>query len=126
MLGQQGFYRVVMIHHPPLPGLALPRKALSDAAALKQVLAEEGCELVLHGHNHCFMLNWLATKSGQTPVIGAPSASLLGDKRHDPAGWNHFDIQRKQGRWQTDLTRHHWSPANGKVERGETITLLPP
>ena len=35
MLGQQGFYRVVMIHHPPLPGLAIPRKALTDAAALE-------------------------------------------------------------------------------------------
>lgn len=126
ILGQQGFYRVVMIHHPPLPGLAKPRKALTDAAGMKQVLVDEGCELVLHGHNHHFMLNWLDTKSGHTPVIGAPSASLRGDSKHEPAGWNHFDIQRKQGRWQTDLTVHRWSQVAAKIERGETITLLPP
>jgi 3',5'-cyclic AMP phosphodiesterase CpdA len=126
MLGQQGFYRVVMIHHPPLPGLAKTRKALTDAAQLKQMLIEEGCELVLHGHNHRFMLNWLETKSGHTPVVGAPSASLHGDKKHDPAGWNSYHIRRMQGKWQTDLTRYVWSGITEKIERGETTTLLPP
>jgi 3',5'-cyclic AMP phosphodiesterase CpdA len=126
MLGQQGFFRIVMIHHPPLPGLAKPRKALTDATALKQVLVEEGCELVLHGHNHRFMLNWLETKAGQAPIVGAPSASLQGDNIHEPAGWNNFHIQRKQGRWQTDLTVHRWSQASARIERGETITLSPP
>ena len=33
-LKAKGYYRAVMIHHPPLPGLAPPRKALSDAAQL--------------------------------------------------------------------------------------------
>jgi 3',5'-cyclic AMP phosphodiesterase CpdA len=126
LLGQQGFYRVVMIHHPPLPGLAKTRKALTDAAALKQVLTDEGCELVLHGHNHRFMLNWLETKSGATPIVGAPSASLMGDKKHEAAGWNKFDIQRKQGRWQTDLTVYRWSQTAGTIGQGETTTLLPP
>lgn len=126
MLGQQGFFRIVMIHHPPLPGLAVPRKALTDAAALKQVLIEEGAELVLHGHNHHFMLNWLETKSGPTPVVGAASASLQGDTFYEPAAWNEFHIQRKQGRWQTELAVHRWSQALGKIEPGETTTLLPP
>jgi 3',5'-cyclic AMP phosphodiesterase CpdA len=126
MLGQQGFYRVVMIHHPPLPGLAVPRKALTDAAALKQVLSDAGCELVLHGHNHRFMLNWLVTKSGPTPIIGAPSASLRGDSKHDPAGWNCFHIRRQQGVWLTDLTRYTWSQNTNTVEQGETTTLSPP
>jgi 3',5'-cyclic AMP phosphodiesterase CpdA len=126
MLGQQGFYRIVMIHHPPLPGLAIPRKALTDAAALKQVLVEEGSELVLHGHNHRFMLNWLETKSGPTPIIGAPSASLQGDQHYESAGWNNFHILRKQGRWQTELKVHRWSQALEKIEPGETTTLSPP
>jgi 3',5'-cyclic AMP phosphodiesterase CpdA len=126
MLGQQGFYRVVMIHHPPLPGLAKTRKALTDSAQLKQVLADEGCELVLHGHNHLFMLNWLNTKAGPTPIIGAPSASLRGDKKHDPAGWNHFHIRRLQGKWSTELTRYNWSNFSTKIEREKAITLSPP
>ena len=51
-LKAKGYYRAVMIHHPPMPGLAPPRKALSDAAHLRDVLRDDGAELVLHGHNH--------------------------------------------------------------------------
>jgi 3',5'-cyclic AMP phosphodiesterase CpdA len=126
MLGQQGFYRVVMIHHPPLPGLAKPRKALTDAAALQKILKQEGCELVLHGHSHCSMLNWLETKSGPAPVVGVPSASFQGDSRHEPAGWNNYHIRRQQGRWLTDMTPYRWSKAKSRIEQGQTTTLSPP
>jgi 3',5'-cyclic AMP phosphodiesterase CpdA len=51
-LRERGFARVVMIHHPPLPGLASSRKALIDAGQLRNVLEAQGAELVLHGHNH--------------------------------------------------------------------------
>ncbi len=124
-LGQQGFYRVVMIHHPPLPGLSIARKALTDAADLQAVLSEEGCELVLHGHNHSTMLNWLDTKSGPAPIIGVPSASSRGDTKHEPAGWNLFNIRRQQGRWITDITPHRWNAKSERVEGQPTVTLSP-
>lgn len=126
-LGQQGFYRAVMIHHPPLPGLAIARKALTDAAELKQVLKQEGCELVLHGHNHTASINWLDTASGPAPVIGVPSASMRGDETHQPAAWNLYHIRRVQGRWTTDITTHRWLNATRTVEKtGDTTTLKPP
>ena len=125
-LGQQGFYRVVMIHHPPLPGLSIPRKALTDAADLKAVLADEGCELVLHGHNHYTMLNWLDTKSGPAPIIGAPSASSRGDANNEAAGWNLFHIRRQQGRWITDMTSRRWNTTSETVEVQNQVTLSPP
>jgi 3',5'-cyclic AMP phosphodiesterase CpdA len=126
LLGQQGFFRIVMIHHPPLPGLAIQRKALTDATELKTVLSEAGCEMVLHGHNHRSMLNWIETKSGPAPVIGVPSASLKGDEKHEAAGWNQYHIRRQQGRWTTDMTTHRWNEATGTVEVHSTVTLSPP
>ncbi len=126
MLGQQGFYRVVMIHHPPLPGLTKPRKALTDAMELQQVLRDEGCELVLHGHNHISMLNWLDTKAGPTPIIGVPSASLRGDAKHEAAGWNSYFIRRQHGRWLTDMTQYRWSNPTKTFEANSPITLSPP
>ncbi|MEI9901579.1 MAG: metallophosphoesterase [Hyphomicrobium sp.] len=48
----EAMIRVVLIHHPPLPGQAPPRRALRDAKALSRILAHRGAELVLHGHNH--------------------------------------------------------------------------
>ena len=35
-LGARGFYRLVMIHHPPLPGLTPARRALTDASELQR------------------------------------------------------------------------------------------
>jgi 3',5'-cyclic AMP phosphodiesterase CpdA len=124
-LDGQGFCRIVMIHHPPLPGLARPRKALRDAAALQDVLKQTGCELVLHGHNHHFMHNRLETKSGLAHVIGAPSASIAPREGHESAGWNAFRIRRQAGEWQIELTRHVWRPETGTVD-ALTPALLSP
>jgi 3',5'-cyclic AMP phosphodiesterase CpdA len=123
ILGQQGFYRVVMIHHPPLPNLAVQRKALTDAAVLQDVLKQHGAELVLHGHNHKHMLNWLDTKSGPCPCIGVPSASMKGDAKHEPSGWNMYRIRRHQSRWQTEMTTHTWNAAEQKFTATPSVVL---
>lgn len=125
-LAQQGFYRVVMIHHPPLPGLAPDRRALADAEPLRDILQNNGCELVLHGHNHITMMNWLETKTGACPVIGVPSASITGHKRYDEAAWNLYRIRRHEGRWQTEMTVNRWNADASKVEAQTPALLLPP
>lgn len=86
-LGGQGAIRVVLIHHPPLPGLASPRRALTDAAQFARMLERCGAELVLYGHNHRERLDWIAhaarrSGTGFIPVVGVPSASA-GRVHHD-------------------------------------------
>jgi 3',5'-cyclic AMP phosphodiesterase CpdA len=122
-LCQQGFYRVVMIHHPPLPGMAVNRKALTDAEALKQILLAEGCELVLHGHNHTATTQWLETKSGHAPIIGVPSASMRGDANHPSAAWNLYHINRVKGRWVTDMTSFNWNTELQSLVAGTPFNL---
>ncbi len=107
-LKAKGYYRAVMIHHPPLPGLAPARKALSDAPALRDVLAREGAELVLHGHNHRHMLNLLDGPDGKIPIVGVPSASMRGGGHDDPAAWNLYEINRSQGSWRTRVSTRAW------------------
>ncbi len=75
-LGREALIRVVLIHHPPLPGQASRLKALGDAAALAEVLQRHGAELVLHGHNHRSELRHHASTTGPIPVVGVASASL--------------------------------------------------
>ena len=114
-LKARGYYRAVMIHHPPLPGLAPPRKALSDAAALQDVLRNEGAELVLHGHNHRQMLNVLEGREGKIPVVGVLSASLNGAGNHGPAAWNLYEISRNQGKWTTQVSIRTWDPISRRI-----------
>jgi len=114
-LRQRGFCRVVLIHHPPLPGLAKPRKALEDADALKDVLQREGAELVLHGHNHCHMRNILESRHGPVPVIGAPSASAIARGHKSAAAWYLYRIRRQAGVWRIDVSVRGWDARAGQM-----------
>jgi 3',5'-cyclic AMP phosphodiesterase CpdA len=103
-LRERGYARIVMLHHPPLPGLATTRRGLDDAAALRDILIEHGAELVLHGHNHEHMLNSVNSRFGTVNVLGVPSASLIASKHHPLAAWNLYHIQRQGGKWLTQVT----------------------
>lgn len=99
-LGREGLCRVVLIHHPPLPGMTRWERALHDAGAMRRVLVEHGAELVLHGHNHRAMYRVLETKGGPVPIVGAPSASLMSQDPEKQAGYNLFRIARGgNGNW---------------------------
>ena len=71
-LGEAGRFRIVLLHHPPSPGKVSWRKRLVDAAAFRQVIAEVGAELVLHGHDHTFGSETLPGPGGPVPVVGVP------------------------------------------------------
>jgi 3',5'-cyclic AMP phosphodiesterase CpdA len=81
-----GLFRLVMLHHPPLPGQTRRSHALNDAAALRDLLAEHGAELVIHGHLHVNVRASLAQRggAGMIPIIGAPSGSLGVRHAHEP------------------------------------------
>jgi 3',5'-cyclic AMP phosphodiesterase CpdA len=109
-LKKRGFYRAVLLHHPPLPGLAIARKALTDAAALSDVLRMEGAEVVLHGHNHSQTFNKLATQSGPVPVHGVPSASSTGYHSQALAEWHRYSVDRSKGTWRTVVDVRRFNP----------------
>ena len=74
-LGEEDVIRVVLIHHPPLPGLTAPRRALTDAAHFQRALEKSGAELVIYGHNHRARVDWLNGGEAKVPIVAAASAS---------------------------------------------------
>lgn len=94
-LSGQALARVVLIHHPPLPGQCGLRRGLDDAEALAAVLQKHGADLILHGHNH----RWMTATVPQvdTPVVGVPSASSEGTK--DAAAYAIHTLSRLDARW---------------------------
>jgi len=115
-LGQAQLFRMVLIHHPPLPGQAKTTRGLRDAAALEDVLTRHGAELVIHGHNHLNMLAWRRSASGPMPVVGAPSASLSRPHKHEPLA--RYNLYRIEGPpWRIELIgRGLAEPGGGIVE----------
>lgn len=101
----RGYFRVVLIHHPPKSPPRRFFRRLTDAAGFRGVLAERGAELVLHGHDHRRLVIWLQGPDGtKIPVIGVPSASARarhGDE--DPAGYHLFHIDRAGEGWVCEM-----------------------
>ena len=126
-LKEQGFYRLIMIHHPPLASQAHPARRLLDGDDLQIVLEKCGADLVLHGHNHRHMHKVLKTATGPAHIIGVPSASAH-ETRHKPAAsWYEFGIERRAGQWNTTIANHYYdeqtatmktSPIGDLNERG--------
>jgi len=87
--------RVVLIHHPPIPGAVSRRKSLDDQDDLRAILALHGVDLVLHGHAHEGLVATTPGPNGvATPVLGVPSASALGRGKHPAARWHAIEILR--------------------------------
>ena len=101
-LGREGAFRVVMIHHPPVP-VANYFRRLTDAAELREVLRKRGAELVLHGHHHAAELVWLAGPWAAIPCVGVPSASGAPGWHDDPAGYNLYEIAGEPGDWRCTM-----------------------
>jgi 3',5'-cyclic AMP phosphodiesterase CpdA len=92
-LAASDYFRVVLIHHPPVPGVATPRRALRDAPALCSVLWRTGADLVLHGHMHRTGLHRVRGRDGTIPVVGVRSSSDMGSKPHKRAQYHLYDVE---------------------------------
>jgi 3',5'-cyclic AMP phosphodiesterase CpdA len=101
--GEHGLFRIVLIHHPPLPHQVKWRRGLRDAKKVTRIFQEQGVELVLHGHNHETSLHELETASGPAFVIGVPSASEASEADIPAAGYNEYAIDRVDGGWHLDM-----------------------
>jgi len=111
-LGREGLFRVVLIHHPPLPGQAGWRRGLRDAKKLRDVLKAHGAELVLHGHDHAQTVHELETVSGTAIVVGVPSASEAVEGRAPAARYNEYNIARAGNGWRVEMVGRAAASAN--------------
>ena len=116
-LKNENLFRVVLIHHPPASEAAR-HKRLLDAPILLRIIAAHGADLVIHGHDHVHMLNWLAGPNGsRVPAVGVPSASAAPGTSKDAAAYNLYRIEGSPGAWTCELISRGIGPAGEVVEQ---------
>lgn len=98
-LAEEGLFRVVLIHHPPLRMPGDRYRRLTDAGTFLEMLAETGAELVLHGHEHTATLRWTPGPDQRVPIIGVPSASAIAHGGRPAAEYNLYEIDGGPGSW---------------------------
>lgn len=119
---RDGLFRVVLIHHPPV-SQAAHHKRLTDAAALLTVIAQAGAELLLHGHDHRDMVNWLDGPQGtRVPAVGVPSASAKPGTDKDDAGYHLYRIEGEAGAWRCEMVARAMG-ADGTITERKRVAL---
>jgi 3',5'-cyclic AMP phosphodiesterase CpdA len=118
---QRSLFRIVLIHHPPVPGMVSAHKRLSDANAFVRMVRRHGAELILHGHTHQRSRAYLPGPQKPVPVIGAPSASAVSRDPLQRSGFGMIRITRSQAGWAATFQDHWYDPehqcfAPGAVE----------
>lgn len=116
-------FRVILIHHPPNSDTGR-HKRLLDASILKRIVAAHGADLLLHGHDHRNMVNWLhGPKGTRVPAIGVPSASSAPGRDKDAASYNLYQIDGVRGAWRCTMTSRSLG-SSSKVVQQNKVTLL--
>jgi len=106
----QGLFRIVAIHHPPLPGMESWRRRLTDADSLLELVKDCGAELILHGHVHQAVLQTLDTPSGRTMVVGATSASSAGLAAERRACYYLHTLLATENSWDVHIAQRVYCP----------------
>lgn len=88
----EGLVRVVLIHHPPTPGVSKARHDLLDMADFGRVIAEHGAELVLHGHEHRCVETFLPGPDHDVPVHGIAAGTSLSPKPLRRASFSIYEV----------------------------------
>jgi len=120
-----GLFRIVLLHHPPAAHTVRWRKSLQDGAALRDVLARRGVELVLHGHAHFSAATYLDAAHGRNLAIGVPSASSIGRKVDRYATYHVYRIARAGAGWRLRVSVRAFSLDRGRFvpEDGRRLRL---
>ena len=108
--GEQGLFRIVLLHHPPRIEDEKWRKRLTDGKALCAILSREGAELVLHGHSHRTVEAGIPHGGGKIPVFGIPSASAIGHKAGRRAQYYLYRVRRSGEHWSVRISVRGYQP----------------
>ncbi len=123
---QRGLLRIILIHHPPVPGIVKQRKRLTDSELFADVLKRCGAELVLHGHAHTSTVVSMQTLAGSVPVIGVSSASSSDSRPEHRARYNIYHLKETATGWKLKMqVRGYSAEKQCFVQEQETFLKIP-
>jgi 3',5'-cyclic AMP phosphodiesterase CpdA len=125
LLGDAGYFRVIMIHHPPNQESGHPRYGLHGARNFRRAVTTAGAELVLHGHTHKSTIYAIPGKTADVPVVGVAAAGTAQDDTggHDPARYNLFRIERVGTSWQCTLREFGFQRLNSDIVQRLSVRI---
>ncbi|GEQ97143.1 metallophosphatase [Iodidimonas gelatinilytica] len=116
-------FTIIMIHHPPQPGAESPRKALSDGAPFRKMIARTGAGLILHGHTHRALVSQIDGPHGPVPVLGCGSSSSIGSHR-GPGHYYRIQLNPKTPSAGIKVESRHFDATKTRFFPAKSQTLI--
>jgi 3',5'-cyclic AMP phosphodiesterase CpdA len=107
-----GYFNILLIHHPPIKGITSWKKALVNAKGLTDLLRGGKINMVLHGHTHHFNITYFKTESGNIPIISATALAYHNKLYTHSGGYNIYEISTTDEKWDVVLKRKRFDYAN--------------
>jgi 3',5'-cyclic AMP phosphodiesterase CpdA len=124
--GEQGLFRLVLLHHPPRVEAEKWRKRLTDGRALCDILGRAGAELILHGHGHRLAESGVPYRGGRIPVFGIASASAVGHSPGREAQYDLYQVERTPQGWSVAVSvRRYQAARRAFVQQQERQLSVP-
>lgn len=125
-LSDRPLFRIILIHHPPIPDIVSSRKSLTDAESLRSILERYKVELLLFGHTHETVHTSLTTLSGKIPAIGAPSISSRSPKNERRSRYYLYKITSTTDEWKVQMNERFFSLEQHRfIDGGQKDFSLP-
>jgi len=120
---RRGLYRILLIHHPPIPNAVSRHKRLTDVERVYSLIRQHGAELILHGHSHRRSRADLPGPVARVPVLGISSASAASRDPLLRAVFRVFRISRTSAGWSTTCQDHAYDHGSGQFIPEPEIAL---
>jgi 3',5'-cyclic AMP phosphodiesterase CpdA len=119
-----GAFKIIVLHHPPLPDMINFRKRLRDATALGSVLDSNRVSLVLHGHRH---RNLSYSQDSIRRFVGnAPRVFCTAPASSEGASFRVFDVEAEGAGWRVEATLKQRTAAGFVVAESESWLVSAP
>ena len=111
------YFKLIMLHHPPLTGITSPHRSLQDGDDLKDIIENNPPHLIIHGHNHKHQITMLNTAQHAVPIVGVRSASICHNHpRYEAAGFNRYEITLSpQTQWHLKADFLTYTPSDNEL-----------
>ena len=109
-------FRIVLIHHPPIQGATQNYKRLIGADLFADCIANNGAELILHGHTHLDTIDMLDARDKSVPVVCVPAAGNAPGNHKPPGGYNLFNISGNASQWNCSMESYGLEVAGAELE----------
>lgn len=116
--GNEGLFRIILIHHPPRRYDVLHKyRRLTDAAGFRSLIRRTGAELIIHGHDHVATSESIPGNQEPVPVIGAASAAGPPCDGAEAGGYTLHEIDRSEEGYTLTVIHRGFDGSGAIVEK---------